>query len=99
MGARVIALANQKGGVGKTTTGVNLAEALRELGARVLFVDIDPQAHGTIGLGLDPYQQEYTIYEVLLNSERGGGFAVQNVSEGLDIIPSTPDLSAAELEL
>lgn len=97
--ARVIALANQKGGVGKTTTAINLAEALCELGARVLFVDIDPQANGTMGLGLDPYAQEYTIYEVLLNPERGGGFAVQNVRERLDCIPSTLDLSAAELEL
>lgn len=97
--ARVIALANQKGGVGKTTTGINLAEALRQLGARVLFIDIDPQANGTMGLGLDPYAQEYTIYEVLLNPERGAGFAVQTVGEGLDIIPSTLDLSAAELEL
>lgn len=97
--ARVLALANQKGGVAKTTTCLNLGAALSKRGRRVLLVDLDPQANLTLGLGLDPYQQQNTSYEVLLNPERGGGFAVQSVSEGLDLIPATLDMAAAELEL
>lgn len=97
--ARVLALANQKGGVAKTTTCLNLGAALSLRGRRVLLVDLDPQANLTLGLGLDPYQQQNTTYEVLLNPERGGSFAVQTVSEGLDLIPATLDMAAAELEL
>lgn len=97
--ARVLALANQKGGVAKTTTCLNLGAALSKRGRRVLLVDLDPQANLTLGLGLDPYQQQNTSYEVLLNPERGGGFAVQTLSEGLDLIPATLDMAAAELEL
>jgi chromosome partitioning protein len=96
---RIIALANQKGGVAKTTTCLNLGAALAARGRRVLLVDLDPQANLTLGLGLDPYQQETTTYEVLLNPEKGAGFAVQQVSERLDLIPATIDMAAAELEL
>lgn len=97
--ARVIALANQKGGVAKTTTTINLGAGLVALGQRVLIVDIDPQANTTMGLGFDPYSQQYTIYDVLLNPERGAGFAVQPAPGGLAAIPATLDLAAAELEL
>lgn len=97
--ARVLALANQKGGVAKTTTCLNLGAALAAQGRRVLLVDLDPQANLTLGLGLDPYGQRHTSYEVLLNPERGAGFAIQPVSAGLDLIPATLDMAAAELEL
>lgn len=97
--ARVVTLANQKGGVGKTTTCLNLGAALAERGRRVLLVDLDPQSNLTIGLGLDPYKQETTSYEVLLNPERGAGFAVQIISDCLSLIPATMDMAAAELEL
>jgi chromosome partitioning protein len=97
--ARVLALANQKGGVAKTTTCLSLGAALAKRGRRVLLVDLDPQANLTLGLGLDPYQQERTTYEVLLNPERGAGFAVQTGGEGFDLIPATLDMAAAELEL
>jgi chromosome partitioning protein len=97
--ARVLALANQKGGVAKTTTCLNLGAALAKRGRHVLLVDLDPQANLTLGLGLDPYKQESTSYEVLLNPERGAGFAITTVSENLDLIPATLDMAAAELEL
>ena len=96
---RVIALANQKGGVAKTTTCLNLGVALARRGRRVLLVDLDPQANLTQGLGVDPYQVEATPYEVLLNPEKGVGFAIQHVSDTLDLVPSTIDMAAAELEL
>lgn len=99
MPTRTIALANQKGGVAKTTTCLNLGAALVKRGRRVLLVDLDPQANLTLGLGLDPYQQQATTYEVLLNADKGAGFAVQSLSEGLDLIPATIDMAAAELEL
>lgn len=97
--ARIMALANQKGGVAKTTTCLNLGAALAKRGRRVLLVDLDPQANLTLGLGIDPYKQQATTYEVLLNPERGAAFAVQNIDDALDLIPATLDMAAAELEL
>jgi chromosome partitioning protein len=99
MPSRLIALANQKGGVAKTTTALNLGAALAARGRRVLLVDLDPQANLTLGLGRDPYQQQATTYEVLLNADRGAGFAIQAHSDHLDLIPATIDMAAAELEL
>ncbi|NJO07320.1 MAG: ParA family protein [Chloroflexaceae bacterium] len=96
---RIIALANQKGGVGKTTTTLNLGAALAERGRRVLLIDLDPQSNLTMGLGLNPYEQDATAYQVLLNADRGAGFAVQPVREQLDLIPATLDMAAAEVEL
>lgn len=96
--SRIIALANQKGGVAKTTTCLNLGAALAALGRRVLLIDLDPQANLTLGLGLDPYQQQITTYDVLLNPERGVGIAIQQVGE-LSLAPATIDMAAAELEL
>lgn len=95
----VIALAMQKGGVGKTTTALSLGAALAARGRRVLLIDIDPQANLTQGLGIDPSQLEYSVYEVLLNPERGSAFATITTSDGVDLIPSSLLLAGAELEL
>jgi len=97
--AHILALAMQKGGVGKTTTALNLGVNLARRGAKVLLVDIDPQANLTSGLGLDPESLEYSVYEVLLNPDQGSGFATISTSAGVDLIPSTLALAGAELEL
>jgi len=89
----------QKGGVGKTTTALSLGVALAERGARVLLVDSDPQANLTQGLGIDPAEVEYSIYEVLLNPEQGTAFATLTTDAGVDLVPSTLALAGAELEL
>lgn len=97
---RIISIASQKGGTGKTTTALNLPVCLTELDQRVLLIDIDPQANLSTGLGLDVFKLEYTIYEVLLNSERGVELALMNTSiPNLDLVPSTLHLAGAELEL
>ncbi len=98
-GPRVIALANQKGGVGKTTTAVNLSVELAALGERVLLIDADPQANAAMHFGLKPYSLEYTIYDVLHNPNRSAEFAIRKLQPGLDFLPSTLDLSAVEWEL
>ena len=98
---RVIAIVNQKGGCGKTTTAVNLAGCLAADGFRVLVVDLDPQAHATLALGIDPESLDENLYEVL--AEPGGGEAVSRVivaaGEGLDVAPSGIVLSALEQRL
>jgi chromosome partitioning protein len=95
---RIIALMNQKGGVGKTTTTVNLGAALAEAGQRVCLVDLDPQAHLTINYGIEPGGEHCSLYDVLVD---GKGFleAVQNVGEGIAVVPSSIDLAGAEVEL
>ncbi len=95
----VLALAMQKGGVGKTTTSLSLGAMLAERGRRVLLIDLDPQANLTQGLGVDPASLEYSVYEVLLNPERGTAFATMPTRAGPDLIPSSLDLAGAELEL
>ncbi len=95
----VFALAMQKGGVGKTTTTLSLGVVLAERGRRVLLIDLDPQANLTQGLGIDPSALEYSVYEVLLNPERGAAFATMATDVGVDLIPSSLDLAGAELEL
>jgi len=95
----VLAFCMQKGGVGKTTTALSLGVALAERGARVLLVDSDPQANLTQGLGIDPAEVEYSIYEVLLNPEQGTAFATLTTDAGVDLVPSTLALAGAELEL
>lgn len=97
--AHVLALAMQKGGVGKTTTALSLGVALAELGRRILLIDIDPQANLTQGCGIDPSQLEYSVYEVLLNPERGSAFATIHTGAGVDLVPSSLLLAGAELEL
>ena len=94
----VFALAMQKGGVGKTTTALSLGFALAERGRRVLLIDIDPQANLTQGLGIDPSELEYSVYEVLLNPEQGTAFAAR-AADGVDLVPAALELAGAELEL
>ena len=98
--ARIIALCNQKGGVGKTTSAINLGAALAELGRRVLLVDFDPQGALSVGLGVQPHQLDRSIYNLLM--ERG--VAVDDILlktgvAGMDLLPSNIDLSAAEVQL
>ena len=96
---RTIAVANQKGGVGKTTTAVNLSACLAEKGRRVLVVDIDPQGNTTSGLGLDKNSLELTTYDLLLGECEAPDCTENTPVEGLFIIPSNIDLSGAEIEL
>ena len=99
MKTRTIAIINQKGGSGKTTTAVNLGACLAQLGKKILLVDIDPQAHATIHLGLKPYELESTIYDVLINSHPVDKTITQTLLRDLEILPSHIDLSGAEIEL
>ncbi|MEZ4280106.1 MAG: AAA family ATPase [Myxococcota bacterium] len=98
---RVIAIVNQKGGCGKTTTTVNLAGALAEEGHRVLVVDMDPQAHATLALGLEPDDLETNLYEVLVEPTGSGRLdsIIVDVSESIDLAPSSIVLSALEQKL
>jgi len=97
---RTVAVVNQKGGCGKTTTAINTAAALAELGERILLLDLDPQAHATLGLGCNPNAFELTLYEVLTRSDVQLGATVIPVGiSGLDLAPSNVLLASAELEL
>ena len=98
--ARIIALCNQKGGVGKTTSTINLGAALAELGRRVLLVDFDPQGALSVGLGVQPHQLDRTAYNVLMERSVSVEDVLLKTSvAGMDLLPSNIDLSAAEVQL
>lgn len=96
---RIIAIANQKGGVGKTTTTINLSACLAEAGKKVLTIDMDPQGNTTSGLGVDKNECENTVYELILGECSFRESLVHTEFEGLDLIPSNVNLAGAEIEL
>ena len=98
MPTRIVAIANQKGGVGKTTTVVNLSACLAELGRTVLVIDLDPQANATSGLGLDR-QTDTSLYKVLLRERSVDGLVQETIVDNLHIIPSELDLAGAEIDV
>lgn len=97
--SKIIAIANQKGGVGKTTTAVNLSAWLSILGSRVLLVDIDPQGNATSGLGINKDELDSSIYDLLLGETETGAVKISNVLDGLDLIPASIELAGAEIEM
>jgi chromosome partitioning protein len=99
MSARVLAVVNQKGGVGKTTTSVNLAAALTQAGSRVLLVDLDPQGNATMGSGVDKRTVSRTVYHVLLGLAALAEARVRAERGGYDLLPSNRELAGAEVEL
>ena len=97
--SRIIAVANQKGGVGKTTTAINLSACLAEKNKKVLTLDMDPQGNTTSGLGVDKNQAENTVYELILDESELSECIYPSVMENLSVIPSNINLSGAEIEL
>ena len=95
----IMAIANQKGGVGKTTTAINLSTAMAALGARVLLVDIDPQGNASTGLGLDATMRSYTAYDLLFGATDSEPTVFPTVVPNLTIIPATADLSSADVDM
>lgn len=96
---RIIAIANQKGGVGKTTTAINLSASLASLGKKVLALDLDPQGNMTSGLGVDKDEIKSSVYELIIGEAKIENCICEEVIENLDVLPSNINLSAAEIEL
>lgn len=96
---RIIAIANQKGGVGKTTTAINLSASLASLGQKVLALDLDPQGNMTSGLGVDKDEVENSVYDLIIGEAEIDDCICKEVIENLDVLPSNINLSAAEIEL
>ena len=97
--SRIIAISNQKGGVGKTTTSINLSACLAEKGKKVLLVDIDPQGNATSGVGVNKIECENTVYELIIGSCKLEDCIIHDALENLSVIPSNVNLAGAEIEL
>lgn len=96
---RILAVVNQKGGVGKTTTAINLAAALVEAGAKVLVVDLDPQGNASTGLGVTPSQRAFTTYDLLVEEVSLGRVIIKTTTDRLYLCPASTDLSSADIQL
>lgn len=96
---RVIALANQKGGVGKSTTAINMSACLAEMGENIVLIDVDPQANTTSGLGVNKYKVDKSIYDAIIGKANIKGLVLNTSVEGLSLIPSNINLAGAEIEL
>src|SRR4051794_39184218 len=97
--AKILAITNQKGGVGKTTTGVNLAASLAATKQRVLLIDLDPQGNATMGSGVDKRALKVTVYHLLLGEAEIGAVRVRSNSGNYDVVPANRELAGAEIEL
>ena len=95
---RIIAIANQKGGVGKTTTSINLASCIAEMRHKVLLIDIDPQGNATSGVGVDKNELEKTIYDMFIGECTYEECLIEEAIENLDVLPSNVNLSGAEID-